>query len=56
MDLCECTLCITSANNGAQDSTFIFFDKIFLGMESVTINSFNFDCAIRSWALFDKRA
>ena len=48
MELLWCTMCITSAKRGAQLTTLIFFDSFFNGMESVTINSTNFEFSIFS--------
>ena len=49
-------MCITSANNGAQDTTFILDVSFFNGIESVTINSANLEFSIFSTAFPDKMA
>ena len=54
MDVLWCTRCITSANRSAQDNIFILLLSLSTGMESVTINSVNFDFSIFSYASPDK--
>ena len=48
MDVLVCTFCITSANKGAQDTTFILELSFFNGIVSVTINSSRAELSILS--------
>ena len=48
IEVLSCTLCITSANKGAQDTTFILEIFFFNGIVSVTINSVNAEFSIFS--------
>ena len=48
MDVLLCTFCITSANKGAQDTTFILELSFCNGIESVTISSSKAEFSILS--------